>query len=79
MTPKRLPINITIAFVVLVSVFIYASFISHTTIQNYSTWQQYGGGPDQSKYLHASLAVVIPLRFTRALAPSGLIGAAPKN
>jgi quinoprotein glucose dehydrogenase len=54
MTPKGLPTKVTTAVVVLVALFIYASFISTSSIQDYSTWQQYGGGPDQSKYFQGS-------------------------
>ena len=50
MTPKRLPANITIALLILVSLFIYASFATVSSKYGSSTWEQYGGGPDQSKY-----------------------------
>src|SRR3712207_67365 len=54
MTPKRLPRKTTIAFAALVSLFIYATFITDAVVPDYSTWRQYGGGPDQSKYFSAS-------------------------
>ena len=55
MTPTRLPVKISIAFVALVSLFIYAGFVTDPPSKSaYSTWEQYGGGPDQSKYFNAS-------------------------
>jgi quinoprotein glucose dehydrogenase len=54
MTPKRLPRKLAIATVTLLSLFIYATFITDAVVPDYSTWRQYGGGPDQSKYFSAS-------------------------
>lgn len=50
----RSPSKITIAFVVLVSLFLYTSFNSDTPKTDHSTWEQYGGGSDQSKYFDGS-------------------------
>jgi len=55
MTPKKLPARITFAVIAVLSLFIYATFNSDSAPnQDYSTWKQYGGGPDQSKYFEAS-------------------------
>lgn len=61
MTFRKLPTKLTCAVVALLSLFIYASFGTRSlTATNsdiddiYSTWRQYGGGPDQSKYFKAS-------------------------
>lgn len=52
---KRLPVKMTSAVIVLSSFFIYTAFnASDPPAQNYSTWRQYGGGSDQSKYFEAS-------------------------
>src|SRR5215207_2358625 len=60
MTFKKLPTKITCAVLALVSLFIYASFSTSSSTNaysnddSYSTWRQYGGGPDQSKYFDGS-------------------------
>src|SRR4029079_9312224 len=55
MTPKKLPARITFAAIAVLSLFIYATFNSDSApTQDYSTWKQYGGGHDQSKYFEAS-------------------------
>jgi quinoprotein glucose dehydrogenase len=54
MTPKRLPAKINIAFASLLLLFIYAGYTTTSFVHDYSTWEQYGGGPDQSKYFNAS-------------------------
>jgi quinoprotein glucose dehydrogenase len=46
---KRLPFKTICAVVALLSLFGYVTFQSES-----STWEQYGGGPDQSKYFKAS-------------------------
>src|SRR5688500_7975662 len=57
---KKLPTKTTCAVLALVSFFVYASFSTGTSTNansddnNYSTWKQYGGGPDQSKYFKGS-------------------------
>lgn len=60
MTFKKLPTKMTCAVLALVSFFIYASFRTgssnkaYSNDEPYSTWRQYGGGPDQSKYFKGS-------------------------
>ncbi|MEI9945304.1 MAG: hypothetical protein WDN26_13950 [Chitinophagaceae bacterium] len=54
MNLKKLPFKIVGVFAILLSLFIYATFIKGPGPYNHSTWQQYGGGPDQSKYFDAS-------------------------
>src|SRR3954467_7045576 len=54
MKPKRLSVKFTVASIALVCLFISARFISDPSLYNYSTWHEYGGGPDQSKFFDAS-------------------------
>src|SRR6186997_1358931 len=52
---KRIPFKITCVIVVLMSLFIYATFNTDSGLNDsYSSWQQYGSGPDQSKYFEGS-------------------------
>jgi len=55
MTTKRLPAKISLAATVAFSLFIFATFNSDSPKNDiYSTWQSYGGTPDQSRYFNAS-------------------------
>jgi quinoprotein glucose dehydrogenase len=54
MIPKRLPVKTTCVIAVLLSLFIFAAVNPYTKNNSHSTWSQYGGGPDQSKYFEAS-------------------------
>jgi quinoprotein glucose dehydrogenase len=48
---KKLPVKITCAFIALLLLLIYVSCSTESSSSyNYKTWEQYGGGPDQSKY-----------------------------
>jgi quinoprotein glucose dehydrogenase len=54
MTIKKLPAKITCVIIGLSSLFIYLSCNSDSSSYNHTTWSQYGGGPDQSKYFDAA-------------------------
>ncbi|MBE7173034.1 MAG: PQQ-binding-like beta-propeller repeat protein [Williamsia sp.] len=54
MIPKGLPAKTISAVVVLSLFFIYATFNADPVDEGHSSWKQYGGGPDQSKYFDAS-------------------------
>ncbi|MFL5808419.1 MAG: c-type cytochrome, partial [Flavisolibacter sp.] len=54
MIPNRLPVKTTCVIIALLSLFTFAAFNSYKTNEGHSTWNQYGGGPDQSKYFVAS-------------------------
>ncbi|MBK5270875.1 MAG: quinoprotein glucose dehydrogenase, partial [Bacteroidia bacterium] len=51
---RSLPLKITCAFLALLSFFIYISCNTGSSSYSHTTWEQYGGGPDQSKYFDAS-------------------------
>src|SRR5687767_3934692 len=53
MISKATPIKITCAFVIFLCLFSYLSCDTGSSSNNYETWSQYGGGPDQSKYFVA--------------------------
>jgi quinoprotein glucose dehydrogenase len=54
MIPKRLPVKTICAIVAVMSLFIFAVVNPYTKRDSHSTWDKYGGGPDQSKYFEAS-------------------------
>jgi quinoprotein glucose dehydrogenase len=54
MIPKRLPVKTTCVIITVLSLFIFAVVNPYTNGDSHSTWNQYGGGPDQSKYFEAS-------------------------
>ena len=54
MTYKKIPFKITCAFVLLSCIFVYLSCNTGSSPYNHTTWSQYGGGPDQSKYFDAT-------------------------
>ncbi|OSZ76991.1 quinoprotein glucose dehydrogenase [Chitinophagaceae bacterium IBVUCB2] len=54
MNTKKLPTKITCAIIVLSGLFIYLSCNTGSSSYNHTTWSQYGGGPDQSKYFDAA-------------------------
>ena len=54
MIPKRLPVKTICIVFVLMSFFIFAIVNPYTKNDIHSSWSQYGGGPDQSKYFDAS-------------------------
>src|SRR6187549_2984663 len=53
MNIKKLPAKITCAIIALSCLFIYLSCNTGPSTYNHTTWSQYGGGPDQSKYFNA--------------------------
>lgn len=48
------PTKITCAVIALSSLLVYLSCNTESSSYNYTTWSQYGGGPDQSKYFDAT-------------------------
>lgn len=54
MIPQKLPVKTTCVIVALISLFALAAVNPYTKADVHSTWNQYGGGPDQSKYFNAS-------------------------
>ena len=54
MTYKKIPFKITCAFVLLSCIFVYLSCNTGSSPYNHTTWSQYGGGSDQSKYFDAT-------------------------
>lgn len=52
--PKRLPVKTTCTIVAVLSLFAFAVVNPYTRNNNHSGWNEYGGGPDQSKYFEAS-------------------------
>ena len=54
MTPKRLPLKTTFAFILLMALFAFAVNNPLPGNKSHSTWNQYGGGADQSKYFEGS-------------------------
>ncbi|MGZ5221135.1 MAG: outer membrane protein assembly factor BamB family protein [Chitinophagaceae bacterium] len=54
MTNKKITFKITCAFVILSCLFAYVSCNTGSSPYNHTTWSQYGGGPDQSKYFDAT-------------------------
>ncbi len=49
-----MPAKITCAIIVLSSLFLYLGCNTGSSSYNHTTWSQYGGGPDQSKYFDAT-------------------------
>ena len=54
MRPKRLPVKLTSVVIALLCLFTFAAINPFTKNPGKSGWNQYGGGPDQSKYFEAS-------------------------
>jgi quinoprotein glucose dehydrogenase len=54
MMPKRLPAKTTCVIITILSLFTFAAVSPYMKNDSHSTWNQYGGGPDQSKYFEAS-------------------------
>jgi quinoprotein glucose dehydrogenase len=54
MIPKRLPVKTTSVIIALLSLFIFATIDPGSKKDVHSTWNHYGGSPDQSKYFEAS-------------------------
>ena len=54
MIPQKLPVKTTCVIVALISLFALAAINPYTKTDAHSAWNQYGGGPDQSKYFNAS-------------------------
>ncbi|MBD0333376.1 MAG: quinoprotein glucose dehydrogenase, partial [Chitinophagaceae bacterium] len=54
MIPKRLPVKTTCVIIALLSLFAFAAVTTDSKKDAYTTWNQYGGGPDQSKYFEGS-------------------------
>jgi len=54
MIPKRLPFKTICAFIVLLTLFAFAVINPLPGSKSHSTWNQYGGGADQSKYFDGS-------------------------
>jgi len=54
MNIKKLTTKITCVTIVLSCLFIYLSCNTGPSTYNHTTWSQYGGGPDQSKYFDAA-------------------------
>ena len=52
--PKRLPLKTICVIIALMSLLGLAAFNPYMRSDNHSTWDQYGGGPDQSKYFEGS-------------------------
>ena len=50
----KLTTKITCAIIVLSCLFAYLSCNTGSSSYNHTTWSQYGGGPDQSKYFDAA-------------------------
>ncbi|MES2775667.1 MAG: PQQ-binding-like beta-propeller repeat protein [Bacteroidota bacterium] len=49
-----MPTKLAYAILVLPGLFAYVSCNTHSSPYNHTTWSQYGGGPDQSKYFDAA-------------------------
>src|SRR5215217_1727847 len=54
MIPKRLPVKTTCVIIALLSLFAFAAVNTGLKLESHSTWKQYGGGADQSKFFEAS-------------------------
>ena len=54
MVPKRLRVKTICVIIALLSLFTFAAINPFTKNPDKSGWNQYGGGPDQSKYFEAS-------------------------
>ncbi|HWJ25181.1 MAG TPA: hypothetical protein VNS32_01485, partial [Flavisolibacter sp.] len=54
MIRKRLPVKTACVIIVLLSLFIFAVVNPYTKNDSHSTWQEYGGASDQSKYFEGS-------------------------
>jgi quinoprotein glucose dehydrogenase len=54
MIPKRLPAKMTIVIIALLSLFVFATIDPGSKTDSHSTWKQYGGSSDQSKFFNAS-------------------------
>jgi quinoprotein glucose dehydrogenase len=54
MNQKKGPTKITCAIIALSCLFAYLSCNTGSSSYNHTTWSQYGGGPDQSKYFDAA-------------------------
>ena len=52
--PNRLPLKTTCVIIALMSLLSFAAFNPYMRSDNHSTWYQYGGGPDQSKYFEGT-------------------------
>jgi quinoprotein glucose dehydrogenase len=51
---KRFPVKASSSIVLLLFFFAFTTLNSDGHLEMHTTWQQYGGGPDQSKYFNAS-------------------------
>jgi quinoprotein glucose dehydrogenase len=54
MIPKRLPVKTTCVIIALLSLFAFAAVNTGLKTESHSTWKQYGGGADQSKFFEAA-------------------------
>src|SRR5205085_1822035 len=54
MIPKRLPVKTTCVIIAILSLFAFAAVSPFMNTRGRSGWNEYGGGPDQSKYFEGS-------------------------